>query len=72
MTPIHTVATPVVHLVGPGKLRVLNGRLAYLSPGNDPLRLDPAALGSLFCYGDVGLTNEALGMLLGMRSRWHC
>ncbi len=57
------VATPVAHLVGPGKLRVINGRLAFVTGQDDAIRLDAAALRSVCCYGDVGVTDEAFRLL---------
>lgn len=57
------VATPTAHLVGPGQLKVVNGQLAFAARGQPPLRLDPAALRRIFCYGRVGVTDEALRLL---------
>lgn len=57
------VAAGVAHLVGPGHLKVINGFLAYSQPGQPPLRLDPAALTSVACYGDVSVTGPALDLL---------
>jgi CRISP-associated protein Cas1 len=59
-----SIAAPIAHLVGPGKLKVVNGHLAFAArekPG--PLRLDPQALRSIFCYGPVGVSDEALQVL---------
>ena len=59
-----SVAAPVAHLVGPGKLKVVNGHLAFAThdaPG--PLRLDPRALRAVYCYGPVGVTDDALQVL---------
>jgi CRISPR-associated protein Cas1 len=58
-----SLVTPVAHLVGPGKLKVINGRLAFATGQGPPVRLDPAALRTLFCYGDVGVSDEALRLL---------
>lgn len=57
------VATPVAHLVGPGKLRVVNGRLAFVTPQSDAVRLDAEALQRICCYGEVGISNEAFAVL---------
>jgi CRISPR-associated protein Cas1 len=57
------VATPVAHLVGPGKLRVINGWLAFVTGKDDAIRLDPAALRRVYCFGDVGVTDEAFRLL---------
>ncbi len=57
------VAAPVAHLVGPGKLKVVNGRLAFVNGADGPLRLDPEALRAVYCYGDVGVTDEAMTAL---------
>jgi CRISP-associated protein Cas1 len=63
MRRITSVSTPVAHLVGPGKLKVVNGHLAYSVRGESPLRLDPATLRAVYCYGEVGVTDEALLLL---------
>lgn len=63
MRRITSVATPVAHLVGPGKLKVVNGQLAYATREQPPLRLDPAALRAIYCYGAVGVTDEAMQTL---------
>lgn len=61
----HTfISTPVAHLVGPGKLKVINGRLAFATGQDGPLRLDPAGLRTVLCYGKVGVTDEAVDLLL--------
>ncbi len=67
-----TVAASVAHLIGPGKLKVLNGRLAFSAPDNRPLRLDARALKSLFCYGRVSVSDEAMRVLLagGIAVAW--
>lgn len=63
MRRVTNVATPVAHLVGPGKLKVVNGKLAYSTGDDSPLRLDPETLQTVLCYGPVGVTDEALQML---------
>ncbi|HID74857.1 MAG TPA: hypothetical protein EYP56_02555 [Planctomycetaceae bacterium] len=60
---VTSVSTPVAHLVGPGKLNVINGRLAFSTGKAAPLRLDPATLRTLFCYGPVGVSDEAMRAL---------
>jgi CRISPR-associated protein Cas1 len=60
-----SVETPVAHLVGPGKLAVINRHLAFRPRDGKPVRLDPSALTQIVCYGDVGVTGEALALLLG-------
>jgi CRISP-associated protein Cas1 len=67
-----SVVTPVAHLVGPGKLKVINGRLAFSTGEGTPVRLDPAALRSVFCYGRVGVTDEAVQLLFqhGVEVAW--
>lgn len=64
MSVPNAYAAPLVHLVGPGKLRVLAGRLTYSRPGKSAVRLDPRRLRALFCYGGITLTDEALRLLL--------
>ena len=56
-----SVAAGVAHLVGPGSLKVGNGHLAFTPQGQPPLRLDPAALTAVTCYGDVSVTAAARG-----------
>lgn len=63
MRRVTAVSTPVAHLVGPGKLKVVNGQLAYSTREEAPLRLDPQTLRLVFCYGAVGVTDEALQLL---------
>ena len=41
MRRVTSVQTPVAHLVGPGKIKVVNGQLAYATHEQPPLRLDP-------------------------------
>ena len=33
------VEAPVAHLVGPGKLKVINGQLAFSASGQGPVRM---------------------------------
>lgn len=58
-----SISTPVAHLVGPGKLKVVNGQLAFSDGATSPLRLDPQELRTLLCYGPVGITDEAFQVL---------
>src|SRR5689334_5746693 len=58
-----SVATPVAHLVGPGKLKVINGQLAFTGHEQGPVRLDPRTLATVLCYGAVGITDEAFQVL---------
>ncbi|HEX4609017.1 MAG TPA: CRISPR-associated endonuclease Cas1, partial [Urbifossiella sp.] len=58
-----SVAAGVAHLVGPGNLKVVNGHLAFSPQGDRSLRLDPAALTAVTCYGDVSVTAAALEVL---------
>jgi CRISPR-associated protein Cas1 len=57
------VQTPVAHVVGPGKLRIINGRLAFTTGNGTPLRLDLNTLRAIYCYGNVGATDEAIQLL---------
>jgi CRISPR-associated protein Cas1 len=72
MPRVTSIITPIAHLVGPGKLKVINGRLAYSAKDASPLRLDPAALRMVICYGDVGITDEAMSLVLahGVEVAW--
>lgn len=67
-----SIETPVAHLVGPGKLKVINGRLAFSTGQDSPLRLDPATLQTVYCYGQVGLSDEAVQVLFqhGVQVSW--
>jgi CRISP-associated protein Cas1 len=58
-----SISSPTVHLMGPGKLRVLNSRLAFSTGKEPPTRLDPARLKHVLCYGNVGISDEAFTML---------
>jgi CRISPR-associated protein Cas1 len=66
MRRVTHVATPIAHLVGPGTLAVTNRQLVYVPrvPGEEgPLRLSPEALRALYCYGAVGVTEDAFAVL---------
>lgn len=63
MRRVTSVQTPVAHLVGPGRIKVVNGQLAYVALEQGPLRLDPAMLRAVYCYGAVSLSDEALYQL---------
>lgn len=67
MRPRVSIATSIAHLLGPGKLKVVNGRLAYTARALNPVRLDPSALTTVMCYGDVGVTDEAFALLFRHR-----
>lgn len=58
-----SIATPLAHLVGPGKLKVINQQLAFVTDKSSPLRLDPESLENVFCYGKVGITDQAFQIL---------
>ena len=60
---ITAVSAGVAHLVGPGSLNVVNGHLAYGQTGRPSIRLDPTALTSVTCYGDVSVSGAALELL---------
>ena len=63
MPRINAIAPAVAHLVGPGKLQVVNSRLEFSIPDQPRLQLDPAKLRELFCYGAVSVSDEALRVL---------
>ena len=67
-----SVAVPVAHLVGPGQLKVVNSHLAFKRHGESPLRLDPAALTNVYCYGDVSVSGAAMELLFrhGVQTAW--
>lgn len=60
---VTSIATPTAHLVGPGKLKVINGRLAFSTGKATPLRIDPKSLRTVLCYGRVGVSDEAIRVL---------
>src|SRR5439155_19124468 len=47
----------------PGKIKVVNEQLAYATREQPPIRLDPATLRTVCCYGPVGVTDEAMQVL---------
>jgi CRISPR-associated protein Cas1 len=59
-----SIVTPVAHLRGPGKIKVVNGRLAFSTGKGTPTRLDPGSLRTVLCYGHVGVSHEAMSLLL--------
>jgi len=63
MPRVTSIAPAVAHLVGPGKLSVVNGRLGYSIPEQPRLQLDPTRLRELFCYGAISVSDEALRLL---------
>jgi CRISPR-associated protein Cas1 len=58
-----TLLAPVAHLVGPGVLKLVNGRLAFQPADQPPLRLDTLGLTTVYCYGEVSVTGAALEIL---------
>ena len=58
-----SVTTPLAHLVGPGKIKVINAHLAYSTGEDAPVRLDPRALRLVLCYGNIGVTDDAIALL---------
>lgn len=67
-----SIATPTAHLFGPGKLKVIGGRLAFSNGKGSPARLDPERLENVLCYGNVGITDDAFTMLFrnGVQVSW--
>jgi len=61
------ISSPIAHLVGPGKLRIVNGQLAYGQDQSGAIRLRSEGLKYVFCYGDVTVTGEALADLFHRR-----
>jgi len=60
---VTALRTPIAHVVGPGKLKIVNGRLAFAGRDRPPVRLDLEALEFVLCYGDVGVTDDAITFL---------
>ncbi len=58
------IAGPVLHVAGPGKLKIVNGRLAFATEHGVQLSADLQRLRQVLCYGPVGLTDDALRELL--------
>ncbi|GIW80383.1 MAG: CRISPR-associated endonuclease Cas1 3 [Gemmatales bacterium] len=56
-------AAAIAHLVGPGKIKIANRRLVFSAKDQKPLRLDASALKTLFCYGPVGISDDAFDLL---------
>ena len=60
----HSSLSPdTVHLLGPGKIKIINGRLAFSTGSGTPARLDPRRLDSVICYGNVGISDDAFDIL---------
>jgi hypothetical protein len=57
------VEAPVAHIVGPGKLKVVNTHLAFSARGSTTVRLDLNSLETVVCYGRVSVSDQALKML---------
>src|SRR4051794_14742846 len=57
------VAPPIAHLIGPGKLKLAAGRLVFVTPDRSQPALDTRRLRAVYCYGPVGITDEALALL---------
>lgn len=72
MKRLTSVATPVAHLVGPGKIKVVNQHLAFSCPGQGTIRLDPRTLKTLCCYGNVTISDEAFRLIFrhGIAVAW--
>ena len=71
-TMANTLSTSVVHVLGPGKLKVGNARLAFTTGKGSPTRLDPRKLQTILCYGNVGVTDDAMTLLFrhGVQTAW--
>jgi CRISP-associated protein Cas1 len=72
LLPASSVAASIAHLIGPGKIKILNGRLGFSNGSGKPLKLDIAALRSVLCYGPVGITDDALALVFrnGVQITW--
>jgi CRISPR-associated protein Cas1 len=69
--PSHLVA-PIVHLVGPGKIKIINRQFAFSTGEGTPQRLDVNALRAIVCHGPVGVTDDAMLLLFqrGIEVSW--
>jgi len=65
-------AVPIAHLVGPGRIKATNGRLAFQELQKPALALDVSRLTMLYCYGDVSISGKAMQLLLhnGVQTAW--
>jgi CRISPR-associated protein Cas1 len=63
-TPVPAVESQIIHLVGPGTLRVHNGRLEFRGPPDRRLVFSAPQARNVLCYGRVTLTSDALRLLL--------
>ena len=61
---INSISTPIIHLIGPGTLKVNNGRLAYSTGQGTPMRLDLKTIQHIHCFGPVGMSDQAIVLLL--------
>ncbi len=64
MPRLTTLSPKVAHLVGPGKIKVVSGRLVFSTPTKRTVRLDAHRLRSVCCYGGISLSDEAIAVLL--------
>lgn len=64
MNDIPACATPVAHLVGPGKLGFRNRRLLYTAIDGTRLALNADRLQVVTFYGSVGLSSQAAAALV--------
>jgi CRISPR-associated protein Cas1 len=72
---IDHLATRIAHLVGPGRLHVTGGMLAFTPQGRSrmaPARIDPRSLDAVYCHGKVTLSDEAVRLIQrhGARIAW--
>ena len=65
MNSIRFVKAKSATFVGPGKLKVVNGRLSFATKHGNALRLDFKSLKEVTCIGKVGLTDRAIDAILG-------
>ncbi|MEZ6141683.1 MAG: CRISPR-associated endonuclease Cas1 [Zavarzinella sp.] len=59
-----SVSTRVAHLVGPGKIKILNAQLAFSAKDHPPVRIDHRAIDTMICYGPVGISDNAVILIL--------
>jgi len=60
----NSISSPIIHLIGPGSLKVINGRLAYSTGQGTSMRLDPKTIQNIHCFGPVGMSDQAIVLLL--------
>lgn len=67
MSQTATTQALVLHLIGPGRLKVVNGRLAFRPLDGRVRRFDERSIRHIAAYGPVSISDQAVRMLLTRR-----